>query len=63
MYPQSKYRPLVDPSVFELAEHWMQDYETIADREDLIWDLAADIQDKIEDFFDWAETQGRVKER
>ncbi len=57
----NKDRPLVDRTVFALAEHWMQDYETIADREDLTWELADEIQGHIEGFFDEAERNGRVR--
>jgi hypothetical protein len=57
-----KQRPLVDNSAFDLAAHWMQDYETISDREDLTWELADEIQIAIENFFDEAIENGRLKE-
>jgi hypothetical protein len=56
-----KTRPLVDPSVFTLAEHWLSSYrihsvtpeaETAA-LEDATWALASEIQNAIESWMDY----------
>ena len=46
-------RPLVDPKVFELAEHFLSDTDTGDEAsEDREWDLANVIQNAVEDWFD-----------
>ncbi len=55
-------RPSVDPTVYDLAERWLRDYPTIADREDLIWELADDIQQAIEGFLETAIDNRRMRD-
>ena len=45
-------RPLVDPKVFELAEHFLSDLEGDEASEDQKWQLAKVIQDAVEGWFE-----------
>ena len=50
-----KERPLVDPKVYELAEHFLRDGDPKPKPEQMenaIWALAKEIQDAVEDFTD-----------
>lgn len=67
--PQPKKRPLVDPSVYELARDWiMENYAVNSETadaasdclEDAIWDLADAIQREIETWLGDAEASGRL---
>lgn len=59
----TKERPNVDQSVYDLAERWMEGFETLVDHDDLVWELAGQIQQQIEGFFEDAEQHGRVRGR
>lgn len=45
-------RPLVDPKAFELAEHFLSDFEGDEAGEDQKWQLAKVIQDAVEGWFE-----------
>lgn len=48
---------LVDPKVFELAEHFLSDLEGDEASEDQKWELAKDIQDAVESWFEHGSAQ------
>ena len=64
----SASKMLVDPSVHALAEHWMRDYDVpphnlTIDRKNETQEFAEVIQRAIEEHLEWAESQGRLKEK
>lgn len=50
---------LVDPKVFELAEHFLSDLEGDEASEEQKWELAKDIQDAVESWFEFGSTAQR----
>ena len=67
---QGKKRPLVDPTVYDLARDWItENYAINADTadaasdclEDAVWDLAAAVQRELENWLGDAESNGRLR--
>ena len=66
----TKKRPLVDPTVYDLARHWItEDYAVNTETadaasdclEDVVWDLADAIQREIENWLDDAMGSERLR--